>query len=60
MVIDLLRRSDGATLDELVEATGWQRHSVRGVISGGLEKKLALIVVSDKTGGAQRRYRITA
>lgn len=59
MVVNLLRRPDGATLDELVEATGWQRHSVRGVISGGLKKKLGLTIVSDKVD-AHRRYRITA
>ncbi len=59
MVVNLLCRPDGATLDELVEATGWQRHSVRGVISGGLKKKLGLTVVSDRDG-VHRRYRITA
>jgi hypothetical protein len=49
IVIDLLRRDDGASIDELVAATGWQKHSVRGLISGCLKKKLGLNVVTEKT-----------
>ena len=45
-VIEMLRRADGATIDEIAAATGWQRHSVRGVISGALKKKLGLDVMS--------------
>jgi hypothetical protein len=33
-VIDLLRRPEGATIGELAKATGWQHHSIRGIIAG--------------------------
>src|SRR5258708_6001526 len=56
-VIDLLQRPDGATVDELATAMGWQRHTVRGLISGALKKKLGLDVVSEKTERG-RCYRI--
>src|SRR5437870_9415720 len=39
-VLDLLKRSGGATLKELLKATGWQPHSVRGFLSGALHKKM--------------------
>jgi len=57
VVVDLLRRSEGATIADLVAATGWQKHSVRGAISGALKKKLGLNVVSEKTD-AGRVYRL--
>ena len=41
-VIAMLRRPEGATVDEVASATGWQRHTVRGVFSGTLKKKLGL------------------
>src|ERR1700687_1074238 len=47
-VIAMLRRPEGATIDELVSATGWQRHTVRGVFSGTLKKKLGLTLASAK------------
>ena len=40
----MLRRSEGATVDEVVSVTGWQRHTVRGVFSGTLKKKLGLTI----------------
>jgi hypothetical protein len=49
IVVSLLRRDQGAPLDELVQATGWQKHSVRGLISGALKKTQGLNVVSEKT-----------
>jgi len=55
---DLLRRRGGATIDDLVEATGWQPHSVRGTISGTLKKKRGLEVISEKVEGRGRVYRI--
>ena len=45
-VIAMLRRPQGATVDEVVSATGWQRHTVRGVFSGTLKKKLRLTLAS--------------
>src|SRR5258708_19422886 len=45
-VIAMLRRAEGATVDEVVSATGWQRHTVRGVFSRTLKKKLGLTLPS--------------
>jgi hypothetical protein len=45
-VITMLHRPEGATVDEVASATGWQRHTVRGVFSGTLKKKLGLILAS--------------
>ena len=42
----MLRRPEGATIDEV--ATGWQRHTVHGVFSGALKKKLGLTIASAK------------
>ena len=56
-VIALLRRPQGATLQAIVKATGWQTHSVRGFISGQLKKKLGLKVRSVKREG-KRVYSI--
>ena len=47
-VIAMLRRPEGATVDEVARATGWQRHTVRGVFSGNLKKKLGLSLASAK------------
>ena len=60
LLIGLMKRKTGASLDEIVEATGWQPHSVRGAISGTLKKKLGFTVASEKTEGRGRVYRITA
>ena len=56
-VIAMLRRAEGATVDEVVSATGWQRHTVRGVFSGTLKKKLGLTLASAKEDRG-RVYRI--
>jgi hypothetical protein len=45
-VIAMLRRPEGATVEEVGRATGWQRHTVRGVFSGTLKKKLGLTLAS--------------
>jgi len=47
-VIAMLRRPEGATVDEVARATGWQRHTVRGVFSGTRKKKLGLTLASAK------------
>jgi hypothetical protein len=57
-VINLLRRSKGATIEQMMEATGWQAHSVRGVMSGTLKKKLGLKIVSERAENRARAYRI--
>ena len=56
-VIAMLRRPEGATVDEVASATGWQRHTVRGVFSGTLKKKLGLTIASTKEERG-RVYRI--
>jgi len=56
-VVALLRQPKGATLDVLVKATGWQKHSVRGFLAGTVRKKLKLPLLSEKIDGA-RTYRI--
>jgi hypothetical protein len=54
----LLRGPNGASIDELQKATGWQAHSVRGFLAGAVKKKLGLALTSDKDAGGVRRYRI--
>ena len=57
-VIDLMRRSQGATLLEIMELTGWQAHTVRGFVSGTLIKKLGLNVDSFRSNEKERTYRV--
>src|SRR6202521_2457189 len=59
VVIGILRLPEGATVDEVASATGWQRHTVRGVFSGTLKKKLGLILASTQEERG-RVYRIAA
>ena len=56
MLIALLRRNEGASIAEIVAATGWMSHSARGAISGVLKKKLALPVASGKVDGRGTVY----
>jgi hypothetical protein len=56
LLIEMLRRPEGATIDEIVTATGWQSHSVRGAMAGTLKSKLGLIVVSEKDATRGRVY----
>ena len=58
-LIELLKRPEGVSLAEMVQATGWQQHTVRGAMAGALKRKLGLNIVSDKTDGQERKYRIT-
>jgi len=60
ILIDHLQRKKGATLADLVKATGWQVHSVRGAISGTLKKKLGYAIVTKVAEGRGRVYRIVA
>ena len=57
-IIAMLKRPDGATISQIVEATGWQPHTVRGTLAGALKKKLGLLIVSEKDSQANRVYRI--
>jgi len=57
-VIAMLRRSSGATLQQIVDATDWQPHTARAVLSHAIGKKLGLPVSSEKTGTRDRTYRI--
>jgi len=57
-LIAMLKRPDGATIAEVVEALTWQPHTVRGVMSGALKKKLGLKVESEKVDGRGRAYRL--
>lgn len=58
-VLKLLRASKGASVNELMKATGWQSHSVRGFLSGTVRKKLGLTLTSEGGKDGVRRYRIT-
>ena len=70
LMIELLKRPEGATVEQIAEATGWQHHTIRGAISGALKKKLGLTVEAtrtrevgpNKTGakGSATTYRIVA
>jgi hypothetical protein len=57
-ILGLLRRAKGATLAEIMEASSWQAHSVRGFISGTLGKKMGLSVKSEKREDGTRVYSI--
>ena len=48
-MIDLLKRPEGATVEQIAEATGWQHHTIRGAISGALKKKLGLTIEATRT-----------
>lgn len=57
-ILTLLSRREGATIPEMMEASGWQQHSVRGFLAGTVKKKLGFTLTSSKTVGDLRRYRI--
>ncbi len=59
-LIAMLRAPDGATIEEIMAATGWQSHTVRGAMAGALKKKLGLEVTSEKVEGRGRVYRLPA
>ena len=57
-LVAMLRRKEGATIAQIVAATGWQPHTVRGAFAGALKKKLGLTVTSEKVEGGERVYRL--
>ena len=57
IVLELIRRADGASIKEIMDATQWRPHSVRGFISGSLGKKMALSIESFKRADGGRAYR---
>ena len=59
-ILELLKRPGGATSKELMKATGWQPHSVRGFLSGTIGKKMGLTVTSTKGEDGERSYSIKA
>lgn len=59
-LIAMVQAPEGATMDEIVAATGWLSHTARGAMSGALGKKLGLVVTSAKEVDRGRVYRIDA
>ena len=59
-ILDLLKRPGGVTGKELMKATGWQPHSVRGYLSGTIGKKMGLTVTSTKAEDGERTYSVKA
>ena len=59
-VIAMLRRPEGATIRQIVEATGWQPHSLRSLLCHGLPKQGYRILAEKMPGSRQKRYRLTA
>jgi len=57
-LLQLLNRPEGASIDDMMQATEWQQHSVRGFLAGTLKKKMGLSLTSSKVDGDVRRYRI--
>jgi Protein of unknown function (DUF3489) len=58
LILTLLSRNGGAGIDEIMRATGWQQHSVRGFFAGTVRKKLGFDLTSEKAEGSERRYAI--
>lgn len=56
VILDLLRRPGGATATGLMVATGWQKHSIHGFLSGTVGKKLGLAIATTKGAGGERIY----
>ena len=56
IAIDMFRCAEGATIKELSEALGWQKHTVRGFISGTIRKKLNLNLVKSKRKSGESSY----
>ena len=57
-LLQLLNRADGASIKDMMQATEWQQHSVRGFLAGTVKQKMGLALTSSKAEGDVRRYRI--
>ena len=57
-MLTLLSRPEGASVEELMQVTDWQIHSVRGFLAGTVKKKLGFTLASSISEGGVRRYRI--
>ena len=57
-VLTLLSQPEGASIEEMMQATDWQQHSVRGFLAGTVKKKLGFPLTSSKPNDGARRYRI--
>ena len=60
MLIEMLLRPEGGTMEEIMAATGWLAHTARGAMSGALGKKLGLVVTSEKDALRGRVYKLPA
>ena len=58
MAVDLLESESGVTIAEIMAATGWQQHTVRGALAGAIVKKSGRAVSSKKVEGRGRVYRV--
>lgn len=59
-LLRLLNRPEGASIEDMMQATDWQKHSVRGFLAGSVKKKMGLALTSSKVEGDVRRYRIAS
>jgi len=59
-LLQLLNRPEGASIEDMMQATQWQQHSVRGFLAGTVKKKMGLPLTSSKAEGDVRRYRIAS
>ena len=57
-LLTLLSQPEGASIEEMMQATKWQQHSVRGFLAGTVKRKLGFSLTSSKLSGDVRRYRI--
>jgi len=58
LLLQLLSRPEGASIEDMMQTTQWQQHSVRGFLAGTVKKKMGLALTSSKAEGEVRRYRI--
>ena len=57
-LLTLLSQAEGASIEEMMQATDWQQHSVRGFLAGTVKKKLGFSLTTSKAADGVRRYRI--